>query len=122
MLVFFRARFDMNSSDIITRIRVHLGQPLGIADPVRTQLERNGRLDLARLAMLTQILRSEANQVGTVPKGYPVFIDFVMRGIHRLLPWYTRPLQNFSRVCAEQAEEIGRQIGVLAHVQSELLA
>jgi hypothetical protein len=115
----------MTSASVITAIREYLGQPVMPAGQPSTEAAppiQSPKLDLTRLAKLAEALKWEAGQVGTVPQGYPLWVNLVMKTIHRLLPWYTRPLQNFSRVCAEQAEEIGYQIGVLAKTQAELLA
>ncbi len=114
----------MNSAEIITAIRLYLGQPVIGADSYSPAplADCYARVDLTRLAMLTRSLKWEASQVGTIPQGYPAGVNLVMKVIHRLLPWYTRPIQCFSRRCAEQFEEITHQIGALANVQSELLA
>ena len=115
----------MTSASAIIAIRAYLGQPVVPAGRPSTEPRPGGeglKLDLIRLAKLAEALKWEASQVGTVPRGYPKWVNLVMNTIHRLLPWYTRPLQNFSRVCAEQAEEISYQIGVLADTQSELLS
>ena len=114
----------MTSASVIIAIRAYLGQPVVLADQPSTKppLGELLKLDLTRLAKLAEALKSSASQVGTIPQGYPLWVTLVMKTIHGLLPWYTRPLQSFSRVCAEQAEEIGYQIGVLANAQSELLS
>ncbi len=115
----------MTSTVVITAIRAYLGQPVApVGSPVTggPLAPPTPALDLTRLAKLAEALKWEANQVGTIPRGYPFWVTLVMKAIHRLLPWYTRPLQNFSRVCANQAEEMGYQIGVLAKAQSELWA
>ncbi len=39
-------------------------------------------------------LEQSAGQVGTLPKNYPMHLRPVMRVIHALLPWYTRPLRQ----------------------------
>ena len=115
----------MTSASVIAAIQAYLGQPAMPASlptaetPVPIPLPS---LDLTRLAKLAEALKWEASQVGTIPLGYPLWVTLVIKAIHRLLPWYTRPLQNFSRVCADQAEEIGYQIGVLAKTQAELRA
>ena len=114
---------SVNAAAIIRGIRLYLGQPISVPEPLlRTPLaQRVSRLDLTRLSMLTEALSWEARQVGVIPQGYPLRVDFVMKVIHRLLPWYTRPLQNFSRRSAELGEELGHQISVIAQTQSELL-
>jgi hypothetical protein len=116
----------MNSVEIVSAIRVYLGQPVAAQDPPDLAggplPEGAGRFDLNRLAMLTEAIKWEASKVGLIPRGYPRRVNLVMEAIHRLLPWYTRPIQTFSRLCADQAQEVAHQISMLEHAQSELLA
>ena len=39
-------------------------------------------------------LEQSAAGVGVLPANYPMHLRPVMRAIHALLPWYTRPLQQ----------------------------
>lgn len=39
-------------------------------------------------------LEESAGQVGVLPANYPMHLSVVMRVIHAMLPWYTRPLQQ----------------------------
>ena len=118
-----RAGFGMTAASVITAIRIHLGHPQRIpAEPAAKQSAPPPfvAVDLTRLANLAAALRWEAGQVGAIPQGYPLWAHVIMTVIHKLLPWYTRPIQNFSRTAGEYAQELSYQIGVLANAQAEL--
>ena len=39
-------------------------------------------------------LEQSASEVGELPANYPMHLNAMMRMLHALLPWYTRPLQQ----------------------------
>lgn len=39
-------------------------------------------------------LERSAEEVGKLPANYPMHLNAVMRVLHALLPWYTRPMQQ----------------------------
>jgi hypothetical protein len=39
-------------------------------------------------------LEQSAGKVGELPANYPIHLNPVMRVLHALLPWYTRPMQQ----------------------------
>lgn len=39
-------------------------------------------------------LEQSAGKVGELPANYPIHVTPVMRVLHALLPWYTRPMQQ----------------------------
>jgi hypothetical protein len=47
-----------------------------------------------RLRRAIRELEEGAGRVGELPRDYPMHLSLVMRAIHALLPWYTRPLRQ----------------------------
>ncbi len=63
-----------------------------------------------RLRQAVWELRQDAAAIGTIPSGYPRHIEFVMRAISALLPWYTRNLVRFGQRTAETVELIAETV------------
>lgn len=58
--------------------------------------------DFDRLRQALVELRHRTAAVGSLPQGYPRYVDIVIRGISALLPWYTRTIRHQ----AESAEHV----------------
>jgi hypothetical protein len=67
-----------------------------------------------------ETLQRLAERVGTVPGGYPRHVDWVMRVIAALLPWYTRPLRQFCEEGAEQARRVSEALERMHRLQIEM--
>ena len=66
-------------------------------------------------------LQQEAGRIGKIPLRYPRHIVLVMKAISALLPWYTRPIVDFSQRTSRTAEAMATLLGELLREQ-ELLA
>jgi hypothetical protein len=66
-------------------------------------------------------LQQEAGRIGKIPFHYPRHIVLIMRAISALLPWYTRPIADFSQRTSRTAEAISGLLDELLSEQ-ELLA
>jgi|GEM_PF-2565634 len=98
----------MNSDDLLALTRKELGIPTQVADPLRQSTDASTAMlsapEWRRLHRAVSELEEGAQAVGEIPKGYPMPVDWVMRLIHALLPWYTRPLRKH----AEHAVDCSR--------------
>lgn len=105
----------MKLSDVERAVRTQLGlpEPKWLAQPMRSTH------DLEGLYHLLNDLRHESEQVGKIPVGYPRHVDIVMRILHALLPWYTRPLERFSVISARTTSEITEQVAQLIREQQQ---
>ena len=65
-------------------------------------------------------LRRESDRIGKIPENYPRHITWLMRLISALLPWYTRPLVNFSRRTSATAELMSDLLDAVLHRQNAL--
>lgn len=104
----------MKLSDIERSLRSQLGLPE--PRPNGARIERPAH-DLEGLYRLLIDLRHEAGLVGKIPTGYPRYVDLVMRAIHALLPWYTRPIERFSGIASRTASELTEQVAQLVREQ-----
>ena len=106
----------MKLSDVERAVRTQLGlpEPKWLAE----RAERSTH-DLEGLYRLLYDLRHESEQVGKIPVGYPRHVDIVMRVLHALLPWYTRPLERFSAVSARTTSELTEQVAQLIREQQQ---
>jgi hypothetical protein len=104
----------------LNEIERSVREQLRLPEPRRkeTRVERSTH-DLEGLYRLLIDLRHEAELVGKIPAGYPRHVDVVMRVIHALLPWYTRPLMNFSGLAARTVSELTEQVAQLVREQQE---
>jgi hypothetical protein len=105
----------MNADEILGRIRQTLDLPGsrqvvgGAADMEKAPARPACVAELARLAASVDLLRRETQNVGCVPQGYPGPLNLVMRTIHRLLPWYTRPIRAHAE-CSVAVAEVSLQL------------
>ncbi len=73
------------------------------------------RQQLAAIQSQTVHLHQLAEQIGKLPANYPWHINLIMRVISALLPWYTRPLRDFGKSCADHAEAVAGSLAAIAH-------
>jgi len=104
----------MKLSDIERSLRSQLGLPEPRTNG--TRVERPSH-DLEGLYRLLIDLRHEAELVGKIPVGYPRYVHVVMRVIHALLPWYTRPIERFSGIASRTVSELTEQVAQLIREQ-----
>ncbi|MBL8296273.1 MAG: hypothetical protein JNN08_30800 [Bryobacterales bacterium] len=104
----------MKLNDIERSLRSQLGLPE--PRPSGARVERPTH-DLEGLYRLLIDLRHEAELVGKIPVGYPRYVDVVMRVIHALLPWYTRPIERFSGIASRTVSELTEQVAQLIREQ-----
>jgi hypothetical protein len=109
--------------ELEVRLLKHLGMPRS-ADLRPAGLPRLEDLNkqVRRVRSDLQAAAEHARSVGQIPPDYPAHVDSVMRVIARLLPWYTRPLRNFSEASAQALTSIGECIVMLADRQNILAA
>lgn len=69
---------------------------------------------IARIGSAVQQMAGEAARIGTIPQNYPVHADLVMKAIHRLLPWYTRPIAGFGARATDAVRELADAVTLLA--------
>lgn len=69
-------------------------------------------------------LEAGALDVGEIPRGYPLHVDWIMRLFHALLPWYTRPLRKHAEhtvaVCRSMREVLAGIIGAQQQLAERL--
>ncbi len=58
---------------------------------------------LARLRASLSGLSTAGGALGAIPEGYPLWANFVIRGVSALLPWYTRSLHAYAKAVSETA-------------------
>jgi hypothetical protein len=104
----------MKLSDIERSLRSQLGLPEPRPNGARVERPTH---DLEGLYRLLIDLRHEAELVGKIPVGYPRYVDIVMRVIHALLPWYTRPIERFSGIASRTVSELTEQVAQLIREQ-----
>jgi hypothetical protein len=78
--------------------------------------------DLRPLRKLIAELERDASLVGSVPANYPPHVDFIMKAISALLPWYTRSLRANSQKTAFVLAALAEAVGDLAAQQQEFEA
>ena len=118
----------MNADEILGRIRQTLDLPgsrqgvesaAGVEKaPARPSCET----ELARLAANIDLLRRETQNVGCVPQGYPGPLNLAMKSIHRLLPWYTRPIRAHAECSAAVAEANLQLLNTIVQAQQQIAA
>lgn len=85
----------MEPNELLEQIRHQLHIPqAGDAVAPSAQSPRASGEAWHRLRAAIRELEESAGQVGVLPENYPKHLKPVMRAIHALLPWYTRPLQR----------------------------
>jgi hypothetical protein len=90
--------------EIEAKLHAHLGIP-SPAGPGSTEETSRDLSDLMLdLQAEVAALHREAGRIGAIPENYPRRVTWVMRVISALLPWYTRPLVNFSRSAVSSLE------------------
>ena len=77
-------------------------------------------VDLRPLNRLVLDLQREAALIGSIPENYPRHIDFIMKGVSALLPWYTRPLREHSQKTSRALASLTEAVNQLAQRQQEL--
>jgi len=65
-------------------------------------------------------LQQDAGRIGEIPLRYPRHIVLIMRAISALLPWYTRPIADFSQRTSRTAEAISSLLNELLSAQESL--
>ncbi|MGI8990455.1 MAG: hypothetical protein ACR2I2_12870 [Bryobacteraceae bacterium] len=106
----------MNIHELEARLRAHLGQP-GWPEPPQLK-----SADWSTLAQLVADIHREADLIGAVPEKYPRHVELVIRFVHALLPWYTRPLRAFGGDCASAFDELLKHVAGIARNQNKILA
>ncbi|MDQ6706079.1 MAG: hypothetical protein M3Z85_08940 [Acidobacteriota bacterium] len=106
----------MNIHELEARLRAHLGQP-GWPESPRMKVA-----EWSNLARLVDDIHREAELIGTVPEKYPRHVEVVIRFVHALLPWYTRPLRAFGGNCANAFDELLKHVSEVARNQNKILA
>lgn len=85
----------MEPNELLEQIRhkLHIPQPedADAHEPGRALAIPEARHELRKAI---RDLEQSAAAVGMLPANYPMHLRPVMRVIHALLPWYTRPLQQ----------------------------
>lgn len=109
----------MKLADVERAVRLQIGLP----EPRTRKGEQpvNPTQDLEHLYLLLMDLRKESELVGKIPAGYPKYVDVVMRFIHALLPWYTRPIEKFSGLSARTVSELTEHVAHLVRDQQTCL-
>jgi hypothetical protein len=79
------------------RILVLLGHPAGALDAEQPAASGSSNPLLRQLYAEIAELEAAAARIGTLPENYPLHVQVVMKTLAALLPWYTRPLVQFSR-------------------------
>ncbi|MDQ2899009.1 MAG: hypothetical protein M3Y07_04315 [Acidobacteriota bacterium] len=105
----------MNIHELEDRLRAHLGQP-GWPE------SREQVADWSTLARLVADIHRDSDLLGTVPEKYPRHVEAIIRFVHALLPWYTRPLRAFGGDCASAFEEMLNRVSAIARNQNKILA
>jgi hypothetical protein len=100
------------------QLEARLRAALGLAGPPgQSGARSDGFADLVTgLRIQLRRLRSHAEAVGRVPEGYPLHVTFVIRSIAALLPWYTRPLRNFSLTAVDACDSMA---AILEHIAAD---
>ncbi len=115
----------MNIHELEARLRAHLGQP-GWTNPppdARSQdAPPESVADWSSLARIVGDVHREADLIGAVPENYPRHVELVIRFVHSLLPWYTRPLRAFGGDCASALDELLKHVSTIARNQNKILA
>lgn len=118
----------MNADEILGRIRQSLDLPgsrqaaEGAAGVEKAPARPACETELARLAASVDLLRRETQNVGCVPQGYPGPLNLVMKTIHRLLPWYTRPIRAHAECSAAVAEVSLQLLSTIVQAQQQIAA
>ncbi|SRR5579883_3482666 len=96
----------IGGDDLEARLHVYLGIPMGDREPEdgSGEFTRQWASLIYDLRAELVALRSESERIGRIPPDYPRHVNWVMRAISVLLPWYTRPLVNFGRRAVSTAE------------------
>lgn len=75
----------------------------------------SGDTEWYQLRSAIRDLEASAAKVGEVPANYPMHLNLLMRFLHGLLPWYTRPIREH----ADQTVAVARALeAVLARKQA----
>ncbi|MDQ6663008.1 MAG: hypothetical protein M3Z23_01280 [Acidobacteriota bacterium] len=106
----------MNIHELEARLRAHLGQPGWPESP------QDKVADWSKLARLVDDIQREADLLGTIPEKYPRHVELIIRFVHALLPWYTRPLRAFGGDCASALNELLKHVSEIARNQNKILA
>lgn len=72
-----------------------------------------------RLRRAMRELEEGVARVGELPRDYPMHLNLLMRAIHALLPWYTRPLRQHAEHTVAVAKAIEAILEELEARQSE---
>jgi hypothetical protein len=85
----------MDAGEILSEVRGHLGIPdAGSAGGTAARPAVSGDENWHLLRRAIRDLEQSATRVGELPRGYPMHLNLLMRMIHALLPWYTRPIRQ----------------------------
>ena len=100
--------WNSGSGALEERLYRQLGIPIGVHPEVRRgwQAAQPDSIHVALNSLRRELheLEREAARIGRLPKDYPRHVDLVMRAISAVLPWYTRPIVQFSRRTVVTAE------------------
>lgn len=116
----------MNSDDLLALTRKELGIPTQAAGPLHQSTDVSTAMlstpEWRRLHREVSELEEGALAVGEIPKGYPMPVDWVMRLIHALLPWYTRPLRKHAEHAVDCSRATRDLLAVVIARQQQLEA
>lgn len=106
-----------------TLLERELGMPVsGPADQDGVRDNRHAAVPSKELQAALERLRNRvaglqhaAARVGRIPENYPRHTNLIMRAVAALLPWYTRPIQEFSMEACGVATEIEAVTRLLSH-------
>lgn len=118
---------EFGLADLEARLYRHLNIPVPVRTPqsLKTAADALPADGIGRAARRLKRelfeLQQEAGRIGKIPVHYPRHIVLIMRAISALLPWYTRPIAEFSHRTSRTAEAISSLLDELLSEQ-ELLA
>lgn len=117
----------MNSEDLLSLTRKELAIPAN--HPTTTSGSTPASLtempvtqEWRHLYRALNELEAGASNVGQVPHGYPMHVDWIMRILHALLPWYTRPLQKHAEHTVAVCRSVREVLAGVLSTQQQLAA
>ena len=116
----------MTSEDLLSLTRKELAIPVGQPTTASTQPASASDMPVTQewrqLYRALNELEAGAQAVGKIPQGYPRHVDWVMRILHALLPWYTRPLQKHAEHTVAVCRSVREVLTSVIATQHQLAA
>ena len=90
-----RVKNLMDTGELLGNLRrdLEIPGPDTVPPPAHNVAARDGE-SWHRLRRAIRELEEGAVRVGELPRDYPMHLNLVMRVLHAMLPWYTRPLRQ----------------------------